>query len=174
MTEKIEETEEIEETKNEKPHPGDLAHSLFAAIIEYEGSIKGKNNINLKFELLNNIIPIIKKQVEIMADFIDMVDDDLYEHDDEDVIEDGIQETVEKSLELSKEIDDLKIAIDTCTDPVVKKLLSDKVQKLSEWSEQVKKTVSEVVPEEYVADSGKVVPLIDEDPSDKTSEVSNG
>jgi DNA-directed RNA polymerase subunit L len=114
-----------------------------------------------------------------MADFIDMVDDDLYEHEDEDedVVEDGIQETVKKSLELSKEIDDLKIAIDTCTDLDTKKLLSDKVQKLSEWSEQVKKTVSEVEPE-YVSDSGKVVPLVDEDPqedpNENTSEVSNG
>jgi hypothetical protein len=102
--------------------------------------------------------PIMKTIAQSLADFIDMVEEDLYGEQPDEPNEELIKKSVEKTMSMVQKIDSLKKKLEGSALDV-----GDELKELTEWADSVKKSQ-----EIYTSDSGKTVELVDEDPKDNS------
>jgi molecular chaperone GrpE (heat shock protein) len=96
-----EQEEQLEGIGESDIHPADRLLECVKEILNQEKRLQKKNIHNLKYELQNNIYPLLRVAISAIIDYIDATESEKEEAE----IDEKVQEAVRKSVE---------IAIDNC------------------------------------------------------------
>lgn len=94
-----EEYEEDEEREGMEIHPADRIMDCIREILNQEKRLASKNAGSVKYELQNNIYPLMKTAFAAMLDFIDATENETEQEEVDEQIRQAVEENVKIAIE---------------------------------------------------------------------------